>query len=91
VSIKKIKTKEEFKDFVKSTKKIKGYKNPIGFGIARVDKGQLNRDKILQASFAFLNWSENFGSAAVFIAALNECEKKVDFSKSEQIFEIDKR
>lgn len=91
MSIKKIKTKEEFKDFVKSTKKIKGYKNPIGFGIARVDKGQLNRDKILQASFAFLNWSENFGSAAVFIAALNECEKKVDFSKSEQIFEIDKR
>jgi len=91
VSIKKIKTKEEFKDFVKSTKKIKGYKNPIGFGIARVDKGQLNRNKILQASFAFLNWNENFGSAAVFIAALNECERKVDFSKSEQIFEVDKR
>jgi len=91
VSIKKIKTKEEFKDFVKSTKKIKGYKNPIGFGIARVDKGQLNRNKILQASFAFLNWNENFGTAAVFIAALNECERKVDFSKSEQIFEVDKR
>ncbi len=91
MSIKKIKTKEEFKDFVKSTKKIKGYKNPIGFGIARVDKGQLNRNKILQASFAFLNWNENFGTAAVFIAALNECERKVDFSKSEQIFEVDKR
>ncbi len=91
MSIKKIKTKEEFKDFVKSTTKIKGYKNPIGFGIARVDKGQLNRDKILQASFAFLNWNENFGAAAVFIAALNECGKKVGFSKSEQIFEVDKR
>ncbi len=91
MSIKKIKTKEEFKDFVKSTTKIKGYKNPIGFGIARVDKGQLNRDKILQASFAFLNWNENFGTAAVFIAALNECGKKVGFSKSEQIFEVDKR
>ncbi len=91
VSIKKIKSKEEFKDFVKSIKKIDGYKNPMGFAIARVDKGQLNRNKILQASFALLNWNENFGSAAIFIAALNECEKKVDFSKSEQIFDIDKR
>ncbi len=91
MSIKKIKSKEEFKDFVKSTKKLKGYKDPIGFGIARVDKGQLNRDKILQASFALLNWNENLGSAAVFIAALNECEKNVDFSQSEQVFDVNKK
>lgn len=91
MSIKGISTKEAFKKLVKETKSIKGYKDPIGFGIARVDRGQRDSSKILQASFPYVNWNENFGSAAVFIAALRECGIEVDFSKSEFVCDIKKK
>ncbi len=91
VSIKKIKTKEDFAEFAEEFQNIKGYKKPLGFGIARVDMGQLNEEKILQATYPVVNWNENFGSAAVFLSALKECEEKIDFSKSEQIFSISKK
>jgi 2,3,4,5-tetrahydropyridine-2-carboxylate N-succinyltransferase len=85
-----IKTTDEFKTFVKEKQKKAGYKNPIGFGIARVDRGQKNSDKILQATFPFVNWKENYGSATVFIASLEEIGIKVDFSKSEFVAPITK-
>lgn len=44
-------TKDEFKQLVEDIQAQSWYKNPIGFGIARVDRGQLNKDKILQATF----------------------------------------
>jgi hypothetical protein len=85
-----IKTTDEFKIFVEETQKKAGYKNPIGFGIARVDRGQKNSDKILQATYPLINWKENYGSAAVFIASLEEIGIKVDFSGSEFVASIDK-
>ena len=62
-------TKEEFKAKVEEIQSQSWYKNPIGFGIARVDRGQLNSEKILQATYPVVNWNENFGSAAIFMDA----------------------
>ncbi|MBL0687271.1 MAG: tetrahydrodipicolinate N-succinyltransferase N-terminal domain-containing protein [Sulfurospirillum sp.] len=86
----KIKNEKEFKSLVDKTEKIDGYKRPIGFGIARVDRGQLNSNKILQANFPIINWNENFGSAAIFVAALKKSGVQVDFSGSEFVCDIDK-
>ena len=86
-----IKSVDEFKDLVASVEAQEGYRKPIAFGIARVDRGQKNADKILQANFAVVNWNENFGSAAVFIKALQEAGVEVDFSGSEFVTTIDDR
>jgi 2,3,4,5-tetrahydropyridine-2-carboxylate N-succinyltransferase len=76
-------TPEEFKALVADIEAQEGYRKPISFGIARVDRGQKNAEKVLQANFGLINWNENFGSAAVFIKALQESGNDVDFSGSE--------
>ncbi|MCK9337734.1 MAG: 2,3,4,5-tetrahydropyridine-2,6-carboxylate N-succinyltransferase [Arcobacteraceae bacterium] len=81
-------TKEEFKAQVESIQSQNWYKNPVGFGIARVNRGQLNQDKILQATFPVVNWNENFGSAAIFMDALIKSGVSIDTTQSEQIFDI---
>ena len=87
----KIKSVDEFKALVSEVESQSGYKKPIAFGIARVDRGQKNADKILQANFPIINWNENFGSAAVFIKALQDSGVEVDFSGSEFVTTIDDR
>ena len=89
--MKKINDVEDFKALVKQTESLNGYKKPLGFGIARVDRGQKNRDKILQANFPLINWNENFGSAAVFIASLLDSGIEVDFSGSEFVCDVKKK
>ena len=37
-------TKDEFKQLVDDIQSQSWYKNPIGFGIAKVDRGQINKD-----------------------------------------------
>ncbi len=69
--------------FEKLVTSIKGYKKPLAFGIARVDLGQLNHDKVLQATYPVINWNENYGSAAVFIRSLIETGVDVKFDDSE--------
>jgi 2,3,4,5-tetrahydropyridine-2-carboxylate N-succinyltransferase len=86
--INNIVTTDNFKALVENTKKIAGYKEPIAFGICRVDRGQKNADKILQASFPIINWKENYGSAAIFIAALESSKRAVDFSGSEFVASV---
>ncbi len=81
----------DFKALVAEIESQEGYKKPIGFGIARVDRGQLNPEKILQATFPFINWNENFGSAAIFIGALQESGVEVDFSSSEFVYDVKKK
>ncbi len=83
-----LETKEEFKAKVADIQSQSWYKNPIGFGIARVDRGQLNSDKILQATYPVVNWNENFGSAAIFMDALQQSGVEVDTNASEQVFNI---
>ena len=91
MAIKGIDSKEAFAKLVEKTKAISNYKEPVGFGIARVDRGQLTPTKILQASFPVVNWKENFGSAAVFIASLEEAGIAVDFSGSEFVCDVKKK
>ncbi len=81
-------TAEEFKSLVTDIESQAGYKKAMAFGIARVDRGQKNADKVLQANFALINWHENFGSAAVYIKALQEAGCEVDFSGSEFVATI---
>ncbi len=88
MAIKKIESKDEFKSFVEKIEKNRDYKRPLAFGICRIDRGQKNREKVLQAIYPFVNWNENFGSAAVFIEALRESGENVDFTSSEQLFDV---
>jgi len=81
-------TKDDFKNKIEEIQKESWYKQPLGFGIARVDRGQLNKDKILQATFPVINWKENFGSAAVLLNALKESGVEVDTSKSELVCNV---
>jgi len=83
MAIETINTTEEFKQLITDIESQEGYRKPIAFGIARVDRGQKNADKVLQANYPVTNWNENFGSAAVFIKALQEVNINVDFSGSE--------
>jgi len=87
--IETIKSADEFKELVANIESSNNYRKPIAFGIAKVDRGQKNADKILQANFAVVNWNENFGSAAIFIKALQESGVEVDFSGSEFVVTID--
>ncbi|MDR1615245.1 MAG: 2,3,4,5-tetrahydropyridine-2,6-carboxylate N-succinyltransferase [Campylobacteraceae bacterium] len=89
--MKPIESEKKFKWYVDGIKKIDGYREPIGFGIARVDRGQLHNEKILQATFPLVNWKENYDSAAAFIGALIESEVEVDFSGSEFVCDIKKK
>ncbi|SFV62739.1 2,3,4,5-tetrahydropyridine-2,6-dicarboxylate N-succinyltransferase [hydrothermal vent metagenome] len=84
-----IQTTDAFKaliDEIKTT--TPNYRDPLAFGICRVDLGQLNVDKALQATYPLINWDENFGSAAIFIKALSEQGIAVDFKENEVVCNI---
>ncbi|EQB34452.1 2,3,4,5-tetrahydropyridine-2,6-carboxylate N-succinyltransferase [Sulfurimonas hongkongensis] len=84
-----LQTTDAFKALIKNIKEsIPNYKDPIAFGITRVDLGQINIQKTLQATYPIVNWNENFGSAAIFIKALSEQGIEVDFSESEVVCDI---
>ena len=84
-----INTTDDFKALIEDIKtSTTGYRDPLAFGIARVDLGQLNVDKTLQATYPLINWDENFGSAALFIKALAEQGIDVDFNDSEVVCDI---
>ena len=88
MAIETVTSTDAFKALVAEVTSQEGYKEPIAFGIARVDRGQKNAEKILQANFGLINWKENFGSAAVFVKALEEAKCPVDFSGSEFVTTI---
>lgn len=83
MSIDTVTSADEFKALVDEIKSTDGYREPIAFGIARVDRGQKNAEKVLQANYAVVNWKENYGSAAIFLKALQEANCEIDFSASE--------
>lgn len=84
-----IQTTDAFKALIEDIKNTtEGYRDPLAFGIARVDLGQLNVEKTLQATYPLINWDENFGSAAIFIKALQEQGIHVDFSQNEVVCDI---
>ena len=84
-----IQSTDAFKALIDNIKtNTEGYKDPLAFGVCRVDLGQLNVDKSLQATYPLINWDENFGSAAIFIKALAEQGVAVDFSQNEVVCDI---
>ena len=85
-----IETTDAFKALIQDIKSsTPNYKDPLAFGICRVDLGQLNVEKTIQATYPLINWDENFGSAAIFIKALAEQGIDVDFNESEVVCTID--
>ncbi len=88
MAISTVNSTDEFKALVEEVKAQEGYKEAMAFGIARVDRGQKNADKVLQANFGLINWKENYGSSAVFVKALQEAGIDVDFSGSEFVATI---
>ncbi len=91
MAIETITSTEDFKTLVTETKTMEGYREPLAFGIARVDRGQLSAEAVLQANYAIVNWAENYGSAAVFIKALTEAGTTVDFSGDEFVATLNDR
>ncbi len=91
MALEKIQSKEEFAKFVEDAQQSDGYKKPLAYGIARIDRGQLNPEKTLQASFAHVNWNENFGSAVVYEQALKQSGIEFENSQSEGVYELDKK
>jgi 2,3,4,5-tetrahydropyridine-2-carboxylate N-succinyltransferase len=83
-----LETESAFREAVSAIQAKEGYKNPLAFGICRVDFGQLNSDKILQATYPHINWNENFGSAAIFIQNAQEQGYEIDFTADEVIIPI---
>jgi 2,3,4,5-tetrahydropyridine-2-carboxylate N-succinyltransferase len=88
MAIETITSVDAFKELVESVKAMEGYREPIAFGVARVDRGQKNAEKVLQANYAVVNWQENYGSAAIFLKSLEEAKCKVDCSGSEFVATI---
>ncbi|MFA6195209.1 MAG: tetrahydrodipicolinate N-succinyltransferase N-terminal domain-containing protein [Sulfurimonas sp.] len=84
-----IQTTDAFKALIEEIKATTlGYKDPLAFGICRVDLGQLNVDKSLQATYPLINWNENFGSAAIFVKALAEQGINIDFTQDEVVCNV---
>ena len=79
-----IQTTDAFKALIEDIKSTTaGYRDPLAFGIARIDLGQLDSEKSLQATYPLINWDENFGSAAIFVRALAEQGVSIDFTQTE--------
>lgn len=83
-----VETESAFKASVQEIQNSTGYKNPVGFGICRVDFGQLNTSKVLQATYPHMNWNENFGSAAIFIKNAQEQGHVIDFTADEVVIPV---
>ncbi|SMC08494.1 tetrahydrodipicolinate N-succinyltransferase N-terminal domain-containing protein [Nitratiruptor tergarcus] len=80
-------TKEDFFTLVNQIQSSDYYREPLAFAIAKIDRGQKDPDKILQATYAFINWQENFGSAAIFQKALAEAGQTIS-QESEAVYEV---
>lgn len=86
----KCETKEQFKGLVEQIKSDCKLREPVAFGICRVDRGQLTKTKILQATFPVINWQENMGSYALFYKCAQLSGDSVDQSGSEAVVKITK-
>ncbi|GHV01049.1 2,3,4,5-tetrahydropyridine-2,6-dicarboxylate N-succinyltransferase [Campylobacterota bacterium] len=79
---------EQFEKTVETIRKSTEWREPIAFGICRVDRAKTNRSLILQAAFPFVNFKENYKSAAVFLASLKAVGVAIDTTQSEFVADI---
>lgn len=78
---------DEFKDFVAGIQREKGYKAPLGFGIARLEYGQKS-GAVLSATYPTINWGgENLGSYAVLLEAARR-SNLITESENEALYEV---
>jgi 2,3,4,5-tetrahydropyridine-2-carboxylate N-succinyltransferase len=83
-----INTREQFEKTVEDFQKSADWRQPIAFGICRVDRARINAEKVLQATYGLINWKENFKSAAILMAALKASGAKPDVSGSELVANV---
>ncbi|MGG7048562.1 MULTISPECIES: tetrahydrodipicolinate N-succinyltransferase N-terminal domain-containing protein [unclassified Campylobacter] len=83
-------TTEKFKQICETVRSDALYRDPLAFGIARIDRSKIDDRKILQASFGAHNWNESFLSAAAFSWTLKECGVVVNFQDSEFVCDFNK-
>ena len=79
---------EKFKNFVDSFQKDPSYRQPLGFGIARVDIGKCSQ-KILCATYPLLNWQgENLGTYAVLSFAAKQADSLISQNENESVYGV---
>lgn len=83
-----VQNRDDFKLLVESIEKESWYKKPIAFAIARVSRGVLNPNLVLEATYAAINWNENSSSAAIFLKAIKESGFSIDKNASEAVFAL---
>ncbi|MDR2638837.1 MAG: tetrahydrodipicolinate N-succinyltransferase N-terminal domain-containing protein [Helicobacteraceae bacterium] len=81
----------EYEKAVEAFQKSGDYKEPIAFGIARVDRARSDQNRLLQATFAHINYKENYKSAAVYLNALKLSGEPYDISGAEFIASVSAR
>ncbi len=90
MAIEQVASQEAFKALVEQIQGGDNYRAPVGFGIARVDRGQKHSEKILQATYPLINWEENLGSAAIFLESLAQSGVNIDTTGSEFVSVINR-
>ena len=76
-----------FKTFVDNFQKTPNYRQPLGFGIARVDIGK--GGKILCASYPLLNWQgENLGTFAVLLQSALNAKSVISENQNEALYGV---
>ncbi|MRJ02389.1 MAG: 2,3,4,5-tetrahydropyridine-2,6-carboxylate N-succinyltransferase, partial [Epsilonproteobacteria bacterium] len=83
-----VQSKDDFFALVEKVQSSPYYREPLAFGIARIDRGVIDPEKVLQATFPFINWQENLGSAAIFQKALHETGEIIPLDGSEALFDV---
>ena len=86
-----IQNKDDFLSLIKQIEQSKDYKKPKAYGVAILDRGQLDKNKVLQASFAYVNFEQNYGSFAILIKALMNRGLSLNFDESELVAELEEK
>lgn len=60
--------KQSVMRFMQQVRMINGFRIPIGFGICRVDYGQVNRHKVIHCQYPFVNWKDGEDVATIMLA-----------------------
>lgn len=78
---------EQFRVFVENYQKSVEYKEPLGFGIARVEIGKKSKN-VLCATYPVMNWAgENLGSYAVLCESAKSAEL-ISKSENEAVYGV---
>ena len=78
---------ERFKVFVDEYQKSEEYKEPLGFGISRVEIGKKSK-AVLCATYPTMNWKgENLGTYAVLCQSAKEAEQ-ISATENEAVYGI---